>query len=98
MYTHHIYIYIYTYYKENNFIIVAMIDSVGGPQRMNNLLTTLNLPSINDRSLKVSMLITFLFTKCNPGCGGGGGRGYDRREGKLNVKCHVQFFNKLQYF
>ena len=69
MYTHHIYI--YTYYKENNFIIVAMIDSVGGPQRMNNLLTTLNLPSINDRSLKVSMLITFLFTKCNPGCGGG---------------------------
>lgn len=32
--------------------IEAMIDSVGGPQRMNNLLTTLDLPFINNRSLK----------------------------------------------
>lgn len=29
-----------------------MIDSVGGPQRMNNLLSTLDLPIINNRSLK----------------------------------------------
>lgn len=29
-----------------------MIDSVGGPQRMNNLLSTLYLPIINNRSLK----------------------------------------------
>ncbi|XP_061167894.1 uncharacterized protein LOC133176848 [Saccostrea echinata] len=29
-----------------------MIDNVGGPQRMNNLLTTLDLPFINNRSLK----------------------------------------------
>ncbi|XP_056014682.1 uncharacterized protein LOC125676111 isoform X4 [Ostrea edulis] len=32
--------------------IEAMIDSVGGPQRMNNLLTTLDLPFINNKSLK----------------------------------------------
>lgn len=37
----------------NTKIGTAMIDSVGGPQRMNNILTTLNLPSINERSLKV---------------------------------------------
>ncbi|KAK3100488.1 hypothetical protein FSP39_020887 [Pinctada imbricata] len=30
-----------------------MIDNVGGPQRMNNCLTTLDLPPINNRSLKV---------------------------------------------
>lgn len=29
-----------------------MIDSVGGPQRMYNLLSTLDLPIINNRSLK----------------------------------------------
>ncbi|XP_062596795.1 uncharacterized protein LOC134258284 [Saccostrea cucullata] len=31
----------------------AMIDSVGGPQRMNNFLATLNLPTINNKNLKV---------------------------------------------
>ena len=31
------------------FLVEAMIDSVDGPQRMINLLTVLNLPSINDR-------------------------------------------------
>ncbi|XP_053372727.1 uncharacterized protein LOC123560237 isoform X2 [Mercenaria mercenaria] len=30
-----------------------MIDNVGGPQRVNNLLTTLNIPSINNKNLKV---------------------------------------------
>lgn len=29
-----------------------MIDNVGGPRRMNNLLTTLDLPSIDNKSLK----------------------------------------------
>lgn len=29
-----------------------MIDSVGGPQRMNNHFSTLDLPIINNRSLK----------------------------------------------
>ncbi|XP_062576614.1 uncharacterized protein LOC134238504 isoform X3 [Saccostrea cucullata] len=37
----------------NTKVGAAMIDSVGGPQRMNNLLTTLDLPFINNRSLKV---------------------------------------------
>ncbi|XP_061192131.1 uncharacterized protein LOC133200328 [Saccostrea echinata] len=36
----------------NTKIGAAMIDNVGGPQRMNNLLTTLDLPFINNRSLK----------------------------------------------
>ncbi|VDI16386.1 Hypothetical predicted protein [Mytilus galloprovincialis] len=31
----------------------AMIDSLGGPQRVNNVLTTLNLPSISHKNLKV---------------------------------------------
>lgn len=31
----------------------AMIDSVGGPQRMNNFLATLNLPTVNNKNLKV---------------------------------------------
>lgn len=31
----------------------AMIDSVGGPQRMNNVLATLNLPTVNNKNLKV---------------------------------------------
>jgi hypothetical protein len=30
-----------------------MIDSVGGPQRMNNILATLNLPTISHKNLKV---------------------------------------------
>lgn len=30
-----------------------MIDSVGGPQRMNNFLATLNLPTVNNKNLKV---------------------------------------------
>ncbi|XP_076088707.1 uncharacterized protein LOC143059102 isoform X2 [Mytilus galloprovincialis] len=30
-----------------------MIDSLGGPQRVNNVLTTLNLPSISHKNLKV---------------------------------------------
>lgn len=36
----------------NTKVGAAMIDSVGGPQRMNNLLSTLDLPIINNRSLK----------------------------------------------
>ncbi|XP_061170199.1 uncharacterized protein LOC133179458 isoform X2 [Saccostrea echinata] len=31
----------------------AMIDSVGGPQRMNNFLATLDLPTVNNKNLKV---------------------------------------------
>lgn len=31
---------------------LAMIDSVGGPVKVNNLLSTLNLQPINSRSLK----------------------------------------------
>jgi len=30
-----------------------MIDSIGGPQRVNNMLTTLNLPFISNKNLKV---------------------------------------------
>ena len=30
-----------------------MIDSVDGPQKMNNFLATLNLPPINNKNLKV---------------------------------------------
>lgn len=29
-----------------------MIDSIGGPTRVNNMLTTLNLKSISDKNLK----------------------------------------------
>ena len=36
----------------NNEFLTAMIDNVGGPKRINNLLTTLDLPFINSRSLK----------------------------------------------
>ena len=43
------------------YFVVAIIDSVGGPQRMNNLLTVLYLQSKNDRSLKVSMGFCFCF-------------------------------------
>ncbi|XP_062576613.1 uncharacterized protein LOC134238504 isoform X2 [Saccostrea cucullata] len=35
----------------NTKVGAAMIDSVGGPQRMNNLLTTLDLPFINNRAV-----------------------------------------------
>lgn len=30
-----------------------MIDALGGPQRVNNVLTTLNLPPISHKNLKV---------------------------------------------
>lgn len=33
-------------------VIAAMIDSIGGPQRVNNFLTTLDLPSISHKNLK----------------------------------------------
>ena len=33
-------------------VLVAMIDSIGGPQRVNNFLTTLDLPSISHKNLK----------------------------------------------
>lgn len=33
-------------------VLVAMIDSIGGPQRVNNFLTTLDLPSISHTNLK----------------------------------------------
>ena len=29
-----------------------MVDSIGGPVRMNNLLSTLNIPDIQDKNLK----------------------------------------------
>lgn len=35
------------------FFSKAMIDSVGGPQRMNSFLATLNLPTVNNKNLKV---------------------------------------------
>lgn len=35
------------------FFFIATIDSVGGPQRMNNFLATLNLPTVNNKNLKV---------------------------------------------
>lgn len=34
-------------------ILVAMIDTLGGPQRVNNFLTTLDLPYISHKNLKV---------------------------------------------
>ena len=33
-------------------VLVAMIDSIGGLQRVNNFLTTLDLPSISHQNLK----------------------------------------------
>ena len=36
----------------NNEFITAMIGNVGGPKRMNNLITILDLSFINSRSLK----------------------------------------------
>lgn len=33
-------------------VIAAMIDSIGGPQRVNNFLTTLDLPSISHKNFK----------------------------------------------
>ena len=44
----------YNKYKFNKCYIVtkAMIDSIGGPQRVNNFLTTLDLPSISHKNLK----------------------------------------------
>jgi hypothetical protein len=33
-------------------LIVGMIDSIGGPDRLNNFLSTLNLKPINPKSLK----------------------------------------------
>lgn len=41
------------YYLINLCFFKAMIDSVGGPQRMNNFLATLNLPTVNNKNLKV---------------------------------------------
>ena len=35
------------------FILVAMIDSIGGPVKVNNMLTALNLKEIPDRNLKL---------------------------------------------
>lgn len=32
-------------------IFLAMIDSLGGPDRVNNLLSTLNIPTINNKTL-----------------------------------------------
>lgn len=34
-------------------IFLAMIDSLGGPDRVNNLLSTLNIPTINNKTLMV---------------------------------------------
>lgn len=34
-------------------VLVAMIDTLGGPQRVNNFLTTLDLPYISHKNLKV---------------------------------------------
>ena len=33
-------------------IFSAMVDSMGGPQRVNNVLSTLNLPVISNKNLK----------------------------------------------
>ena len=47
-------------FQKHNYVYIsscsisAMIDSVGGPRQMNNLLATLNLPLVNDKNLKVS--------------------------------------------
>ena len=35
-----------------DFSLSAMIDNIGGPNRVNNFLTTLNIKSIDKRSLK----------------------------------------------
>ncbi|XP_076081172.1 uncharacterized protein LOC143052096 [Mytilus galloprovincialis] len=40
-------------FSVNTKLGAAMIDSLGGPQRVNNVLTTLNLPSISHKNLKV---------------------------------------------
>lgn len=34
-------------------IFLAMIDSLGGPDKVNNLLSTLNIPTINNKTLMV---------------------------------------------
>lgn len=34
-------------------IFLAMIDSLGGPDRVNNLPSTLNIPTINNKTLMV---------------------------------------------
>ena len=35
------------------FFFAAIIDALGGPQKVNNVLTTLNLPPISHKNLKV---------------------------------------------
>lgn len=44
------------------FIFTAMIDSIGGPVKVNNMLSTLNIPPIGEKNL-IMTLITFLFSK-----------------------------------
>lgn len=34
------------------FIFTAMIDSIGGPVKVNNMLSTLNIPPIGEKNLK----------------------------------------------
>ncbi|CAG2241477.1 unnamed protein product [Mytilus edulis] len=40
-------------YIQVSYSITAMIDALGGPQRVNNVLSTLNLPPISHKNLKV---------------------------------------------
>lgn len=44
--------YVNAHFSFSECVIAAMIDSIGEPQRVNNCLTTLDLPSISHKNLK----------------------------------------------